>query len=114
MNRSVLLELGVRYTVLYAGSTVLIVFFGSQLFNYAFGFAALLLLLGSLVATPLIFGTSDVGLETVESGGEAGFQGITNPSQYQPDTVHFPSRLQFGLYLVGIAVHSVLGLFLAT
>ncbi|RJT07427.1 hypothetical protein [Halococcus sp. IIIV-5B] len=110
MNRNILLSLGAKYTVLYAGLTVLLVYFGGQLIGYAFGLAALLMLLGALVITPLLFGTSDAALDTVEAGGVSGFQNITNPSQYQPDGFALPGKIQLGFYLIGVAVYSIIGL----
>lgn len=110
MNHNIFLSLGAKYTVLYAGITVLLVFFGGQLIGYAFGFAALLMLLGALVITPLLFGASDAALDTVEAGGVAGFQNITNPSQYQPGGFALPGKIQLGFYLIGIAVYSAIGL----
>lgn len=110
MERGFLLNLGVKYSIFYAGVTIFIVYLGSQLLNYAFGFAALIMLLGALVITPLLFGTSDAGLDTVEAGGVAGFQDITNPSQYQPDGFALPSKLQIGFYLIGLAAYSAVAL----
>jgi hypothetical protein len=110
MERRTLATLGAKYGVLYAGGTVLIVFAGSRVVGYAFGLAALVMLLGALVLGPLLFGASDAGLDTVEEGGMAGFQDVTNPSQYQPDSLALPGRLELGCYLLGIAVHSSIGL----
>lgn len=114
MNRNALLNLGTKYSILYAGLTVLVVFLGSQVFTYPFGLAALVMLLGSLVTAPLLFGTSDVGLDTVKAGGEAGFRTITNPSQYRSNTFSLPGKLQFALYLTGIAAYSAFGLVLVS
>lgn len=110
MERRALLVLAAKYGVLYAGVTVLAVVAGSRIFEYPFGLAALVMLLGALVVTPLLFGTSDAGLDTVEEGGVAGFQNVTDPSQYQPDAFSLPGKLQLGCYLLGIAAHSSIGL----
>ena len=110
MERDLLLNLGAKYSIFYAGVTILIIYLGSRLFNYAFGLAALITLLCAVVITPLLFGTSDAGLDTVEAGGVAGFQGITDPSRYQPDRAALPSKLQLGFYLIGLAAYSVVAL----
>jgi hypothetical protein len=110
MERRALVVLGAKYGGLYAGGTVLAVFAGSLVFEYPFGLAALVMLLGALVVLPLLFGASDAGLDTVEEGGVAGFQDVTDPSQYQPDSLALPGRLELGCYLLGIAVHSSIGL----
>lgn len=110
MERRTLVVLGAKYGLLYAGVTVLVVFAGSQFFEFAFGLAALVMLLGALVIASLLFGASDAGLDTVEEGGVAGFQNVTDPSQYQPDSVSLPGRLELGWYLLGIAAHSAIGL----
>lgn len=113
MDRRAVLGLGVKYAVLYAGGTVLAVFVGSRVVGYAFGLAALVMLLGTLVVLPLLFGASDAGLDTVEEGGTAGFQNVTDPSQYQPDSLSLPGKLQLGIYVLGIAVYSAVGLAVA-
>ncbi|WP_435077567.1 hypothetical protein [Halococcus sp. AFM35] len=110
MERRRLAVLGAKYGVLYAGGTVLVVFAGSRIVGYAFGLAALVMLLGALVLGPLLFGASDAGLDTVEEGGVAGFQNVTDPSQYQPDSLSLPGRLELGCYLLGIAGYSAVGL----
>lgn len=110
MDHVALVKLGGKYTLLYAGVTVFLVYQGSQVLGYAFGLAALVMLLGSLVVISLLFGSSDIALDTVEAGGEAGFRSITNPSQYRSIGVSFPSKIQFGLYLVGIVVFSLISL----
>ena len=110
MNRGLLVNLGAKYSILYAGVTVSIIYLGSRLFDYAFGLVALVMLVGAVVIVPVLFGTSDAGLDTVEEGGTAGFQSITDPSQYQPNEVSLPGKLQIGFYLLGVAVYSGIGL----
>lgn len=110
MERRALAILGAKYGGLYAGGTVLVVFVGSRIFEYPFDLAALVMLLCALVLGPLLFGASDAGLDTVEEGGAAGFQDVTDPSQYQPDSLALPGRLELGCYLLGIAAHSSIGL----
>ena len=113
MERRTLVALAAKYGGLYAGGTVLAVFAGSQFFGFAFGLAALVMLLGALVLGPLLFGASDAGLDTVEEGGVAGFQNVTDPSQYQPDSLSLPGRLELGCYLLGVAAYSAAGLVVA-
>lgn len=110
MERRTLVVLAAKYGGLYAFGTVLAVFAGSQFFEFAFGLAALVMLLGALVVGPLLFGAPDAGLDTVEEGGVAGFQNVTDPSQYQPDSLSLPGRLELGCYLLGIAAYSSIGL----
>ena len=110
MDRRVVLGLGIKYGVLYAGGTVLAVLVGSQVVGYAFGLAALVMLLGTLVVLPLLFGASDADLDTVEEGGTVGFQDVTDPSQYQPDSLSLPGKFQLGMYVLGIAAYSAIGL----
>ena len=110
MERGLILNLGVKYSLLYAGVTISIMYFGSLMFDYAFGFAALVTLLCALVITPLLFGTSDTGLDTVEAGGVAEFQDITDPSRYQPERFALPGKLQIGFYLIGLAAYSAVAL----
>ncbi len=110
MERRTLVVLAAKYGGLYAVGTVLAVFTGSQFFEFAFGLAALVMLLGALVVGPLLFGASDAGLDTVEEGGVAGFQNVTDPSQYQPDSLSLPGRLELGMYVLGVAAHSSIGL----
>ncbi|MFB6354416.1 MAG: hypothetical protein ABEJ92_10060 [Halobacteriales archaeon] len=112
MDRSGLAAVVGRYGGLYAGVTVVAVFLGSPAFGYAFGNAALLMLLGSLIVAPLMFSTSDVGLDTARRGGVVGFTTITDPRKYPPEGVPIPNKAQFGAYLSGLAAFSALGLVL--
>ena len=79
------------------------------LFQVSVGMAGVMLL-GTLVVLPLLFGASDAGLDTVEEGGTVGFQDVTDPSQYQPDSMSLPGKLQLGMYVLGIAAYSAIGL----
>lgn len=110
MDRGAMLGLGAKYGVLYAGGTVLAVFLGSRAVGYSFGLAALGMVLDALVVLPLLFGASDAGLDTVEEGGVAGFRDVTDPSQYQPDSLSLPGRLELGVYVLGVAAYSAVGL----
>lgn len=112
MNRTILIKLGVKYTIVYAGLTVFGIYLGSGVFDYAFGLAAVVLLVGSLIIAPLLVGRSDTAIETAEASAEAGFQDVTNPSQYRVSNFSFPGKIEVTLYLIGLACFCVIGLLL--
>ena len=107
MNQAAVIHLVTRYTVVYGLITVGLVYAGSLMLPYAFGIAALVLIVVAVFVGPLSIASSGGGLRHVEDHVSVGTHSRQNPKTYTVST-----RVALGCYLLGVALFSVGGLLL--
>ena len=107
MNRAAVIHPVTRYTLVYGFLTVGIVYAGSLILPYAFGIAALVLIVVAVFVGPPSLASSGGGLRHVEDHISVGTHSRQNPKTYTIST-----RVALGCYLLGVVLFSVGGLLL--
>jgi hypothetical protein len=101
------------YGIFFAGGTVGLVYVATGFVGVEFGFAAVILAFVGIMTGPILFGRG--GTSLVKSGGlESDADGMNTFDE--PETSSFishgrdtPLKVTVGLYLLGVAAFSILG-----
>ena len=95
-----------RYTVAAGGATAFVLIVIALSSNFPLEFLAVLLTLPAMLVAPFILGVES-GMESTEAGASAGYI-ADEPTRTRFAPASFPGRIEFGLYVLGIALAGAL------